>query len=93
MARHLYMTEITALTERLNRLIPKGQLQLQLPALSFNRHIGSYAGQPYSVPGKLLSPEAHAQHLLDVLPQQEDFTLLAALTKTADWIAPKKATA
>lgn len=91
-ARHLYMAEIAELIARLNRLMPEDQPLLYLPARAFNRRIGGYAGQPYSVTGELLRPDAYAQHLVDVLPQPADFELLATLTTTSDWIAPKKAT-
>ena len=47
--------------------------------------------EPYSVTGERLSPEAHEAHLAEVLPQPADIALLAELTKTSDWLAPKKA--
>jgi hypothetical protein len=93
MARNLYIAEITDLTERLNRFIPDDQLRLQLPALTFHRRIGVQAGEPYSVTGERLSPEAYAAHLAEVLPQPADVGLLAELTRTSDWLAPKKALA
>jgi hypothetical protein len=36
-------------------LLPATQPQLRLPDLKFHRRIGTYAGQPYSVTGELLS--------------------------------------
>jgi len=90
-ARSLYMAEITALTERLNRLIPAAQPRLRLPDLTFHRRIGSYAGQPYSVTGELLSPAAYAAHLTEVLPQPADIAYVQELTQTANWLAPKQA--
>jgi benzoyl-CoA 2,3-dioxygenase component B len=89
-ARNLYMAEITDLTERLNRLLPAAEPQLRLPDLKFHRRIGTYAGQPYSVTGDLLSAEAYAVHLTEVLPQPADMVMLEELTQTADWLAPKK---
>ena len=90
-ARSLYMAEITELTERLNRFIPDDQPRLRLPDIAFHRRIGAYASEPYSVTGERLSSEAYEAHLAEVLPQPADFALLAELTKTPDWLAPKKA--
>ena len=92
-ARSLYIAEITDLTERLNRLIPATQPQLRLPDLKFHRRIGTYAEQPYSVTGDLLSAEAYAVHLTEVLPQPADMAVVEELTRTADWLAPKKTVA
>lgn len=90
-ARQLFITEITELTARLNLLIPEACPKLYLPDVSFHRRIGAYAGEPYSVTGERLSAEAYATHLTEVLPQPADMALVAELTRTAEWIAPKKA--
>jgi len=90
-ARELYGAEVQGLVESANRLIPAGQPTLTVPDIRFNRKIGDYAGQPWSVDGRLLSPDEHARHLKEVLPQPEDVALASALMKTTDWIAPKKA--
>jgi hypothetical protein len=74
----------------LNRFIPEAQPKLRLPDIAFHRRIGAYAGEPYSVTGERLSPEAYEAHLAEVLPQPADFALLAELTRTPDWLAPKK---
>jgi hypothetical protein len=89
-ARSLYRAEIAALTERLNRFVPAAQPQLRLPDIKFNRRIGTYAGQPYSVTGDLLSAAAYAVHLTEVLPQPADMAYVEELTQTSDWLAPKK---
>jgi hypothetical protein len=75
----------------LNRFIPAAQPRLQLPALTFHRRIGVHAGEPYSVTGERLSAEAYAAHLAEVLPQPADIALLTELTRTSDWLAPRKA--
>ena len=90
-ARSLYIAEISALTDRLNRCMPDDQPKLWLPDITFHRRIGAYAGEPYSVTGARLSPEAYEAHLAEVLPQPADVALLAELTRTSDWLAPKKA--
>ena len=59
--------------------------------IRFNRRIGGYAGQPWSVDGRLLSPEAHARHLEAALPQRADVELANSFMRDTDWIAPKKA--
>lgn len=92
-ARSLYIAEISALTDRLNHCMPDDQPQLRLPDITFHRRIGAYAGEPYSVTGEWLSPEAYEAHLAEVLPQPADVALLAELTRTSDWLAPKKALA
>lgn len=92
-ARELYMAEIRTLLERLNRGIPTEQPRLFLPDLRFHRRIGAYAGEPFSVTGVRLTPEAYAAHLTEVLPQPADLALLAELTKTPDWLASKRAVA
>ena len=90
-ARELFVAEARQLVESANRLIPEGQPKLTIPDLRFNRKIGGYAGQPWSVDGRLLSPEEHARHLDAVLPRRADVELANSFMKDADWIAPKRA--
>jgi benzoyl-CoA 2,3-dioxygenase component B len=89
-SRHLYHLECKQLIEQINKNIPAGQPTLYVPDLKFNRHIGEFADQPYSVNGELLSPEAHAQHLKEMLPQTEDIKLVMDIQASEPkWIAPK----
>jgi len=88
-ARELYVAEVRGLVETANRLVPEGQPRLTVPDVRFNRKIGGYAGQPWSVDGRLLPPEEHARHLTQVLPQPEDADLAGSLAREKDWIAPK----
>jgi benzoyl-CoA 2,3-dioxygenase component B len=90
-ARALYVAEVQGLVESANRLLPEGQPKLTVPDIRFNRKIGDYSGQPWSVDGRRLSPEEHARHLKETLPQPEDVALANSLMRTKDWIAPKKA--
>jgi len=85
-ARSLYVRELEALVGDLNRSIPADQPTLRLPDLKFRRRIGDYAGQPYAVDGTLLTPEAYARHLQDVLPTPDDLKQLDAFFKEPDWI-------
>jgi benzoyl-CoA 2,3-dioxygenase component B len=89
--RYLYHLECRKLIEQVNKNIPAGQPQLYVPDLKFNRHIGEFANQPYSVTGELLSPAAHEQHLKEMLPQPEDIKLVNDIQATEPrWIAPKQ---
>jgi benzoyl-CoA 2,3-dioxygenase component B len=90
-ARRLFQAEIAQLVESANRLIPEGRPKLTIPDPRFNRRIGDYKGQAWSVDGRLLTAEEHAEHLKQVLPGPEDVAAANALMKTRDWIAPKKA--
>jgi hypothetical protein len=64
-ARGLYIQEISGLVAALNKEIPEGKPKLFIPSDKFQRGIGEFAGQPYSVTGELLSPEAYAKHLAE----------------------------
>jgi benzoyl-CoA 2,3-dioxygenase component B len=90
-ARALYMAEVHALVDSANRLIREGEPTLAIPDLRFNRKIGGYAGQPWSVDGRLLTAEQHARHLSEALPQPEDIELANSFMKDSGWIASKKA--
>jgi benzoyl-CoA 2,3-epoxidase subunit B len=91
-ARDLYVQELEALVGDLNRSIPADQPMLHLPDLKFPRRIGHYAGQPYAVDGTLLTPEAYARHLQDVLPTPGDLKQLDAFFKEPDWIESRSVT-
>ena len=90
-ARQLFYRECLGLIDNLNLLVAEDQPRLYMPAVSFGRRIGAYAGQPYSVRGELLSPEAYARHCEEVLPTDADAALVQDLTRDSDWIEPKKA--
>ncbi len=88
--RYLYYLECVKLIEQINKNVPEGQTPLYVPDLKFNRHIGEFADQPYSVTGDLLSPEKHAEHLQEMLPQPEDVKLVNDIQAAEPkWIAPK----
>jgi benzoyl-CoA 2,3-dioxygenase component B len=84
--RSLYHDEVKNLVLRFNRLIEKDEAPFTVPDVKFHRAIGEYSGKPYSVTGELLSPEAYEKHLYDVLPNDDDQTLLKDIFKTNDWI-------
>jgi hypothetical protein len=76
--------------DRLNQLIPERERWLRVPALQFNRRIGQWAHQCWTVEGEPVERERYAAYLAPVLPTLEDRALLADLFKEPDWIASKK---
>lgn len=91
-SRYLYHLECLSLVEQMNRLIPEDQPKLCVPDLKFNRKIGEFANQTYSVTGELLTPEEYERHLAEALPSPADVERLRSIFAEGDWIAPKKAT-
>jgi hypothetical protein len=91
MARNLYRQEIVKLVERLNMFIPERERQLKVPDLKFNRRIGMYAHQKYTVDGAPIDPSKYAGYLESVLPRPEDIAIVHDIEKEPDWIEPKKA--
>ncbi len=89
-ARELYRQEVQKLTDSLNKLIPEDQPKLKVPDLKFNRRIGQYAGQHYTVEGESLTAEEFEKYVPTVLPSPEDEKVLQSIFKEKDWIAPKK---
>ena len=61
-----------------------------MPALQFNRRIGQWAHQCWTVEGEPVEQERYTAYLASALPSVEDRTMLADIFKEADWIAPKK---
>jgi benzoyl-CoA 2,3-dioxygenase component B len=91
--RYLYYLECQKLIEQINKNLPPGQPRLYVPDLKFNRRIGQYAHQRYSVHGELLEPEEYEEHLRQVLPQPEDVKLMADIQANEPrWVAPKGST-
>ena len=89
-SRYLYYLECQQLIEQINKGIPDGQPKLYVPDLKFNRHIGEFANQPYSVTGELMAPEAYPEYIKAMLPQPEDVKLMNEIQATEPkWIAPK----
>jgi benzoyl-CoA 2,3-dioxygenase component B len=89
-SRGLYRDEIVRLLDRLNMLIPEQERWLKVPELTFNRKIGMYAHQHWTIEGNEISQEKYAEYLANVLPQPADYQLLRDVMKDNDWIAPKK---
>ena len=86
-SRGQYHDEAVGLIDRLNKLIPDGQPKLTAPNMKFNRSIGDYAGQQWSVDGaKQMTPEEYAKYAPTVLPNDKDKAELKAILKENDWI-------
>ncbi|MGH9534188.1 MAG: Phenylacetic acid catabolic protein [Terriglobales bacterium] len=93
-ARNLYSQEVNGLIQSLNRLLPEGQTPFYTPDAKFNRRIGQFAGQRFSVTGEPLEPAEYERHLAAMLPQPADRKAVSELLAgDKDWIEPKGAEA
>jgi benzoyl-CoA 2,3-dioxygenase component B len=91
MARNLYRQEIVKLVERLNMFIPERERQLKVPELRFNRRIGMYAHQHFTVDGEPIDAAKYSAYLESVMPRPEDVARVHDIEKEPGWIEPKKA--
>ncbi len=89
-SRGLYRQECVRLVDRLNALIPDRDRWLHVPDLKFNRRIGVYARQQWTVEGGEITAERYPAYLDAALPKPADYQALKALAKDGDWIAAKK---
>ena len=90
-SRELYRQEITRLVARLNLAIPEREHHLKVPDIKFNRKIGTWARQAYTVDGDEIDPAKYPAYLASVTPTTEDRELLRNIFKDNDWIEAKKA--
>jgi len=91
LARNLYRQEIVKLVERLNMFIPERERQLKVPDLKFNRRIGMYAHQHFTVDGQALDAAKYPAYLESVLPRPEYSARVHDIEREPNWIEPKKA--
>jgi hypothetical protein len=89
-SRGLYRDEIVRLVDRLNQAIPDRDRWLVVPDLKFNRKIGQYARQCFTVTGEPVAEERYAAYLASVMPTAEDAAGLADIVKQPDWLTPKR---
>ena len=89
--RQDYVNECQRLMDDLNKYVAKGEPKLSLPNDRFNRSIGKYADQSYSIDGRPLSQEEYAKHLSQVLPGPEDKKILETIFQEGDWLEPMPA--
>ena len=71
--------------------IPDQDRQIKMPSLKFNRRIGMYARQFWTVEGEPIDESKYAAYLSTVLPRAEDIQFVKDLEKEPNWIEPKKA--
>ena len=57
--------------------------------MRFNRKIGDFGGERYTVDGRKLTEEEWAAYAPTVLPSAADETVLNNYFKDPNWIAPK----
>jgi benzoyl-CoA 2,3-epoxidase subunit B len=89
-SRELYRQECVKLVDMINKNVQPGHEKLYVPDVKFNRNIGEYARQPYSVTGELLSEAAYKEHLKEMLPQPEDLVTVAEIQQyEKQWISAK----
>ena len=91
-ARNLYYREDCEIIESLNRLIPAGKPKLRAPDMKFNRQIGDYVGQKYTVEGTAFDGNGTAEaqyqaYLAQVLPGPEDQKTLEPIFKAGGWMS------
>ena len=89
-ARELYRQEIQGLIDRLNTHVPDDQPKLIVPDIRFNRKIGLYKGQCFTISGEPIEREKYKAYLESVVPTAEDRAFLRDVFKENDWIQPKK---
>ena len=89
-ARGHYHDEIVTEVRKLNGYLPEGSPQLIVPHENFNRAIGAFKRQKYTIEGTLFegSDEEWDAYLQASLPSDEDEALLKELFKQ-EWVANK----
>jgi benzoyl-CoA 2,3-dioxygenase component B len=85
-ARQLYYQDVERLVELLNKDIAADKPKLYVPDVRFNRGIGEYKGQRFSVRGERLDEASYASHLREVLPSDGDREKLREILKNRNWI-------
>jgi len=88
-ARAAYSDECQRLVADLNRWLAPETEVLRLPDPRFNRRIGGFAGQAYTIDGEALSEETQARYLAEALPTADDRALIEQLTRDGGWLAPR----
>ena len=89
-SRELYRQEITRLVDRLNTAIPDPEQHLRVPDSKFNRKIGLYARQHFTITGEPVDAAKYPAYLASVMPNDADRTLLKDLLDEPDWIELRK---
>ncbi len=87
-ARGQFYDECGKTIERVNAVNPS-ETKLYLPDSRFNRKIGAYAGQYWTVDGRELTKEQWDAYAPSVLPSAQDEERLKEFFKDPNWITPK----
>jgi benzoyl-CoA 2,3-dioxygenase component B len=87
-ARGQFYEECAKTIERVNAVNPS-ETKLYMPDIRFNREIGAYAGQYWTVDGRQLTQEEWTAYAASVLPTPQDDERLKEYFKDPNWIAPK----
>ncbi len=90
LSREMYRQEVEKLLQSISRLLPAGTEPIVAPDMKFHRSIGEFAGEPYSLRGERMSPEAYAKHAAEVLPNEEEKQFIRDLMREPGWIAPRE---
>jgi hypothetical protein len=61
-----------------------------VPDLKFNRKIGLYARQHFTITGEPIDADKYKAYLTSVMPNDADRTLLKDLLDEPDWIEMRK---
>jgi benzoyl-CoA 2,3-epoxidase subunit B len=89
-ARELYRQEVSGLIERLNQHISADEVKLTIPSEKFNRRIGIWKGQTFTIDGEPIEREKYKDYVASVTPTAKDRAFLADVFKERDWILEKK---
>jgi benzoyl-CoA 2,3-dioxygenase component B len=87
-ARRQFYDEISATVARVNE-VNVSETSFYVPDMRFNRTIGDFAGQRYSIDGRKLSEAEWEAYAPSVLPSGADEATLKEFFKDPNWIAPK----
>jgi benzoyl-CoA 2,3-epoxidase subunit B len=87
-ARKQFYDEVSGTVDRVNE-VNASETKLYVPDMRFNRKIGTYGGDRYTVDGRRLTQAEWDAYAPTVLPTPADDVVLKELFKNPGWIAPK----
>ena len=87
-ARDQFYDECQKTIERVNAVNP-AETKIYMPDMRFNRKIGAYKDQYWTVDGRQLNAQEWEAYAPSVLPSEKDEELLKSYFKDPAWIAPK----
>ena len=87
-ARDQFYDECQKTVDRVNAVNPS-ETKIYMPDIRFNRKIGAYKDQYWTVDGRALTAQEWEAYAPGVLPTEKDEELLKGYFKDPAWIAPK----